>query len=217
MSLRSLCLAVFAACLAPALHAADDGWTILFDGSNLEHWQETTGNWSIEDDGTLLIAPRPGEKGWSRYSSYLYTKKKFADFIISIEYMYPPGGNSGLYFRIGDTKDATQSGLEAQILDSSKKKTVTAHDHGGIIRTAAPSKNMSKQPGEWNHMIVKAVGKHIQVTLNGEQVVDVDISNKPTKDRPASGYIGLQDHGEGNNLRFRNIKIKELTAADSQP
>jgi hypothetical protein len=29
-------------------------------------------------------------------------------------------------------------------------------------------------------------------------------------DRPLQGYIGLQDHGQPNDLKFRNIRILEL-------
>jgi hypothetical protein len=48
------------------------------------------------------------------------------------------------------------------------------------------------------------------VELNGEKIVDIQLDKTPMKDRPLEGYIGLQDHGEPNNLYFRNIKIKEL-------
>jgi len=48
------------------------------------------------------------------------------------------------------------------------------------------------------------------VQLNGEQIVDIHLDKTPMKDRPLEGHIGLQDHGEPNNLHFRNIKIKEL-------
>ena len=69
---------------------------------------------------------------------------------------------------------------------------------------------MSKKPGEWNKMIVTCKGYHLQVQLNGENIVNIKLNNTPMKDRPLEGYIGLQDHGEPNNLYFRNIKIKEL-------
>jgi len=198
--------------ISASCFAADkDNWIKLFNGKDLSMWQETNGNWTIQDDGSLLIKPRPGETGWSRYSSYLYTKKKYGDFVIQLEYKYPEGGNSGLYFRIGDTKNATSSGMECQILDSSKKTgEMSHHDHGGIIRTQGASKNMSRPPGEWNKMVLTAKGNQIRVKLNGEQIIDTDISNSPMKDRPKVGYIGLQDHGEGNNISFRNIRIKEL-------
>jgi len=51
---------------------------------------------------------------------------------------------------------------------------------------------------------------HLLVELNSEKIVDIQLFKTPMKDRPLEGYIGLQDHGEPNNLFFRNIKIKRL-------
>ncbi len=190
-----------------------DDWAMLYNGKGLDAWQETKGNWIELDEGILEIHPRKGESGWSRYGSYLFTKKTYKDFVLHVEYNYPKGGNSGVYFRIGDMKDPTEFGIEAQILDSSGKKEgskMSHHDHGGIIRTVGASKNMSKKPGEWNRMIITAKGKQIKVELNGEQIVDVDVTGTTVDNRPLEGYIALQDHGEPHNIKFRNIKIKEL-------
>jgi len=189
----------------------EDGFVTLYNGKDLTGWQ-TTGNWIPQKDGSLLIQPRKGEKGWQRYSAYLTSKKKYKDFILEVEYKYPKGGNSGVYFRIGDPKDPVKTGIECQILDSFGKPDdkMGHHDHGGIIRTVGASKNMSKKPGEWNKMIVTCKGHHLQVNLNGEDIVDIQLDKTPVKDRPLEGYISLQDHGEPNNLHFRNIRIKEL-------
>ena len=196
--------------LATLVSAAEKEWIQLYNGRDLSGW-ETSGNWLPQKDGTLLIQPRPGEKGWQRYGAYLWSKKKYKDFVLHVEYKYPPGGNSGLFFRVGDLENPVQTGIEAQILDSTKKKgKVGPHDHGGIIRTVGASKNMSKSPGEWNKMIVTCKSHHLQVKLNGVKIVDIELDETPMKDRPLEGYIGLQDHGEPNNLYFRNIKIKEL-------
>jgi len=195
--------------LAPALSAKDKGWVTLYNGKDLTGWQ-TTGNWLPQKDGSLLIQPREGEKGWQRYSAYLWSKKKYKDFVLHVEYKYPPKGNSGIHFRVGDLKNPVNTGIEAQVLDSFGKKKVGHHDHGGIIRTVGASKNMSKKPGEWNTMIVTCKGHHLKVQLNGEQIVDIQLDKTPMKDRPLQGYIGFQDHGQPNNLHFRNIKIKEL-------
>ena len=195
--------------LAPLLSAKDKGWVTLFNGKDLTGWQ-TTGNWLPQKDGSLLIKPRKGERGWQRYSAYLWSKKKYKDFVLHVEYKYPPKGNSGIHFRVGDLKNPVHTGIEAQVLDSYGKKKVGHHDHGGIIRTVGASKNMSKKPGEWNTMIITCKGHHLKVQLNGEQIIDIQLDKTPMKDRPLEGYIGLQDHGEPNNLHFRNIKIKEL-------
>ena len=195
--------------LVPLALAGEKGWVTLYNGKDLTGWQ-TTGNWLPQKDGSLLIQPRKGEKGWQRYSAYLWSKKKYKDFVLHVVYKYPPKGNSGIHFRVGDLKNPVNTGIEAQVLDSFGKKKVGPHDHGGIIRTVGASKNMSKKAGEWNTMIVSCKGHHLQVELNGEGIVDIQLDKTPMKNRPLEGYIGLQDHGEPNNLYFRNIKIKEL-------
>ncbi|MCA9060409.1 MAG: DUF1080 domain-containing protein, partial [Planctomycetaceae bacterium] len=182
----------------------------LYNGKDLSAWT-TTGNWIPQNDGSILIQPREGEKGWQRYDAYLWSKRKYKDFVLDLEYTYPPNGNSGVYFRVADTSDPVEKGIEAQVLDSSQKTDeMTAHDHGGIVRTAAPSANMSRPPGEWNRMVVTCIGSHLQVELNGTEIINIRLDEGPMKDRPLEGFIGLQDHGEPNNLRFRHIRIHEL-------
>ena len=194
--------------LTPLLKAEEKKWVTLYNGKDLTGWQ-TTGNWLPQKDGSILIHPRKGEKGWQRYSAYLWSKKKYKDFVLHVEYKYPPKGNSGIHFRVGDLKNPVNTGIEAQVLDSFGKKKVGPHDHGGIIRTVGASKNMSRKPGQWNTMIVTCKGHHLKVQLNGEGIVDIQLDKTPMKDRPLEGHIGLQDHGEPNNLHYPNIKNKE--------
>jgi uncharacterized protein (DUF427 family) len=186
------------------------GWRKLYNGKDLSGWT-TTGNWLPQANGELHIQPRDGEKGWQRFGSYLWSERKYADFILDVEYSYPKGGNSGIYFRVADTGDPVDQGIEAQILDSSAKKgELSHHDHGGIISTIGASKNMSAKPGDWNRMIIVARGQHLQVELNGERIVDLQLNETTLKSRPPAGYIGLQDHGQPHNLRFRNLWLREL-------
>ncbi len=215
----TLSLTLFFTYLCIGKHHQKDGdeFISLFNGKDLSHWQ-TTGNWLLQKDRSLLIQPRPGEKGWQRYSDYLISKKKYGDFILQLEYKYPPKGNSGVFFRIGDPKDPVKTGIECQILDLTGKADdqMTHHDHGGIIRTIGAKKNMSKKPGEWNQMMIQCQGHHIKVHLNGSEIINYWLDKKGegklsgVSDRPVVGHIGLQDHGEPNNLHFKNIRIRKL-------
>ena len=45
--------------------------------------------------------------------------------------------------------------------------------------------------------------------LNGEQIIDLDLSKSGLKARPPAGYIGSQD--EAKPVWYRNVRIKELT------
>ena len=182
----------------------------MYNGKNLAGWK-TSGNWLPQADGSLLIQPRDGEQGWERYDAYLWSEEKYRDFVLDVEYQYPPGGNSGVYFRVADRNDPVDQGIEVQILDSSKTEgPLGHHDHGGVIRTVGPTKNMSRPPHTWNRMVVTCVGSHLKVELNGEQIIDTRLDEGPMNDRPLEGYIGFQDHGQPNNLKFRNLRIRKL-------
>jgi hypothetical protein len=77
--------------------------------------------------------------------------------------------------------------------------------------------------GEFNSSRIKCENGHVTHWLNGEIIVEYDLwtdewfklaHEGKWKDYPGyglarKGYIGLQDHG--SNVRFRNIKIKDLT------
>jgi len=189
--------------------AGDEGFTPMFNGKDLTGWQ-TTGNWVVEKDGTVRLKPRPGERGWQRYSAYLTTRRKYGDFIIDLEFKFGRGGNSGVFLRVGDPNSQVNSGFEVQILDTHGKKKPTAHDCGGVIGTMAPSKNMVKPAGEWNRYTITCKGSSVKVVLNGQQIIDLDLSKSPLRNRPPIGYIGFQD--EAKPVWYRNVRIKELAA-----
>ena len=197
---------------AKAKHpAADDkSFTVIYDGKDLSKIK-TEGNWEIQKDGSLHLTPRPGEKGWTRYGSYIWLKEKYADFVFDFEFKYAKGGNSGFYFRCGDEVDPTKSGFEVQILDSfGNEKKLGHHDMGGVIATGGPLVNASKPAGEWSRMTVTMKGDQLTVVLNGKLVQDINLAEKKPKNKTLhpKGGICIQDHG----LPFtvRNLKVKAL-------
>lgn len=188
----------------------DPSYTVIYDGKDLSNI-ETEGNWQIQPDGSLHLTPREGEKGWTRYGSYIWLKDEYADFVVDFEFKYTEGGNSGLYFRCADSIDPTKSGFEIQILDShGVEKELGHHDMGGVIRTGGPLVNAAKPAGEWQRMTVSMKADRLTVVLNGKLVQDMNLREKKPKDKElaASGRICIQDHG----LPFtvRNIRTRKL-------
>ncbi|MFC4993937.1 3-keto-disaccharide hydrolase [Rubritalea tangerina] len=168
----------------------------------------TEGNWKEQGD-VISLVPRSGESGWKRYGSYLWAKKQYGDFVCRFEYKHGKRGNSGFYFRAADADDPVETGIEIQILDSyGKKGALSHHDNGGVIFTRGAAKNMSRKPGEWNQVKVRCEGHHLKVWLNGEKVQDMYLDKTGLKDRPMSGYLGFQDHGDP--LELRRISIESL-------
>lgn len=222
MKVTRLLLSSSLACLLSAVAAAEplldakhpefgaDGFTAVFDGKDLSKLK-TKGNWQIQEDGSLKLVPRAGEQGWTRYPSYLWLAGDYGDFVVDFEFQYGKGGNSGLYFRISDEKDATASGHEVQILDShGQEKALGHHDMGGVIRTSAPLGNASKPAGEWSRMTVSLKDGQLKVILNGKLVQDFKLAEKlaANKELVAKGKIAIQDHGQPFSVR--KIQVKSL-------
>ncbi len=199
--------------VSEAAPADADGFVPMFNGKDLTGWK-TAGNWVVEDGGVVTLEPRPGETGWQRYDAYLMTDRKYGDFVIDLEFKILEEGNSGVFFRVGDPLEPVEQGIEVQILDTYGLENPGHHDCGGVIRTAAPSKNMAKPAGEWNRYIITCANDQLTVVLNGEQIIDLKLSDSEMKDRPAVGYIGFQD--EAKRVWYRNVRIKELTDASDK-
>ena len=69
-------------------NATAEEFTSLFNGKDLSGWK-TDGNWVVQKDGSLMIDPKPGQEGWNRFNDYIFTEKKYGDFILEMEYKYP--------------------------------------------------------------------------------------------------------------------------------
>ncbi len=190
----------------PSAALSADDFTPMFNGKDLSGWK-TKGNWKVEE-GIVTLYPRPGEEGWQRYDAYLTTERKYKDFVLDLEFKIHKEGNSGVFCRVGDPLDQVKTGFEVQILDTYGVESPTNHDCGGVISAMAPSKNMVKPAGQWNHYTITCIGNNVNVVFNGEQVIDLDLSNSPLKDRPREGHIGFQD--EAKRVWYRNVRIKEL-------
>ena len=213
MKTAPLLIAATLAC-AFAARAADP--VVLFDGSGLDAWKmDKEGAWIVKD-GEL----QPAEKGGG---GYLWTREKYENFELTVEFKMSKDCNSGVFFRT-DPKNPVQGGFEIQVFDSRGKEKIDAHDCGALYDAVAPSVNAAKPPGEWNTMKIVANGPKIRVELNGQTVVEADIDqwttanqnpdgtkNKFTtalKDLPRDNHIGLQFHG--HPVWYRNIRVTPL-------
>jgi hypothetical protein len=188
---------------------AQQGFVSLFDGKNLEeHWQGDLKGYVPEGS---VIACKPGGRLW--------TKKEYADFIFRFEFKLTPNANNGVGIRTPKDGDPAYVGMEIQILDdsgSSYRNLQPYQFHGSIYGVVPCKRGHQKPVGEWNSQEIMAKGSHIKVTLNGEVIVDADISKiTETMDHRKhpglhneKGYIGFLGHG--STLWFRNVRIKEL-------
>ena len=188
---RALALIAIATLAVPSLAATtQEGWTILFDGSNLDNFNPIgDANWELADGA---VQANSG-------SGFLVTKESYADFELTLEFWVDEPANSGIFIRCADPTTVTdRSSYEVNIYDTRADQTYRT---GGIVHIAAPA-SVINAGGQWNSYEITARGPRLQVTLNGQEMVDVEDSQF------ASGPIALQ-YGAGV-VRFRNVRIREL-------
>lgn len=191
-----------------------DGFQLLFNGKNLDNWQGDKIDYTAED-GMIVVSPKEGGHG------NIYTGKEYSDFVFRFEFQLTPGANNGVGIHAPLEGDAAYVGKEIQVLDNTADiyKNLQPYQYHGSVYGVIPAKREFLKPlGEWNSEEIWVKGDDIKVTLNGTVIVDgnmaeaskngtADHKNHPGLQRH-KGYIGFLGHG--SNLKFRNIRIKEL-------
>ncbi|MFO0849291.1 MAG: DUF1080 domain-containing protein [Gemmataceae bacterium] len=186
-----------------------DGFATVFNGKDFDGWQGATANYEVVD-GALRC--KKGKGG------VLFTKDEYADFQVALEIKLPKDGNNGLGIRYPGKGDGAYSGMcELQVLDDNYSHKIDPRQaHGSAYGMAAAARGYQRPIGEWNFQLVTVKGPTIQVELNGNLILDTDLSKvtqymanspHPGKDR-TSGYFGFLGHNDP--VEFRNVRIKKL-------
>ena len=196
---------------------------VLFDGKDLSNWSgpnDKEPKWKVED----------GAMECFRGAGFLYTKEKFGDIQLHLEWASPVKvkgngqgrGNSGVFL---------PGGMEIQVLDSFENKTYADGGAASIYGQYPPMVNASRGPGKWqSYDIIYQMPKFdenkkqtspavVTVLHNGVVVQHATKALGPTAwvhhkqydPGITEGTIGLQDHG--NPVRFRNIWVRKLNTA----
>ena len=185
----------------PCCMAPDEGWITLFDGSNLDQWQnarnpEAENKWFIED-GCMTN---------KEHANNIGTKESFKNFDLKLEYKIVAKGNSGVYLR---------GRVEVQILDSHGKEHPGKGDDGAIYDKFVPLVNASNQAGEWNTLVLTYKDDVLTAKLNGnvihdkQQIGEVTGGALPGGVNEAGPVMLQGDHGK---IWFRNIMIRPCKA-----
>lgn len=176
----------------------------IFNGKDLAGWTKIEeGEWTVED-GVLI-----GRNGinWStnpeKTGSWLSTKKQYANFRLELQFMVNKGGNSGVFIRSLHQRNPAFTGYEMQIHDSPGRPP-SKGGPGSLYDVVAPTKNVIRPAGQWNSATITAQGQKIRIEMNGEKILETE------QDRSLKGYIGLQNHDDKSEVRFKNIRLEEL-------
>ncbi|RUA32257.1 MAG: DUF1080 domain-containing protein [Bacteroidetes bacterium] len=212
-----------------------DGWVLLFDGESTEGWRGYKKEtfpvaWDIDKNALHIQGSGRGEAGAKDGGDIVY-EKEFADFHLKLEWMVDSAANSGILYRGKEEFDYIwKTAPEMQVLDNKHHPDAKLGKNGnrqaGSLYDLIPANPQNfKGHGTWNKAEVIAKGNDIVHIQNGDTVVQytigsdemanlianskwADIGNDDWGNIAPKGFIALQDHGD--NVWFRNIKIKEL-------
>lgn len=184
-----------------------EGWTPLFDGTSTEGWTPRAKVTTFEaKNGELHLI--------SDVNVWVVSDLKLADFIVEAEVMLPPadergGFNSGLAFRCTG-ESGKPKGYQCEI-DLSKPGGVFGIGLGGWLFPKKGEEAEYKKragdafkPDDWNQLRVECRGARIKTFVNGKLIADFEDSQS------LEGYFGIQHHGKGGLVKFRNLRAKAL-------
>jgi hypothetical protein len=223
---RFACAASCAVVSLAAARAADTDFVALFDGKTLDGWEQHSGKAEYRvEDGVIV-----GKTVTGTGNSFLCTKKKYGDFVLEFEFKVAAGMNSGVQFRSQyyDKETAVQIngkekkfpadrvfGYQYEIDPSARAFTGGVYDEarrGWLFDLKNNEAARKAFTGEtWNAARIECKGDQIKTWING--VLAADFKDDMTKE----GLIALQVHGigdkqekAGQEIRWRNLRIKEL-------
>lgn len=204
---------ILASALLLNAEGLEEGFKPLFDGKSLAGWKlvNKRGPGYVVKDGVLTC---PADGGGN-----LFTEKEYGNFILRLEFKLSPGGNNGIGIRAPLEGDAAYKGMEIQILDdpAPQYKFLRPVQYCGSVYDVFPAKRGALKPtGEWNEIEIHCDKSMVKVTLNGQVIVDGDVSTVTDEDvlkghpglKRTSGHIGFLGHG--TLVEFKNVRLREL-------
>ena len=187
-----------------------DGWTHLFNGSDLTGWKtgENPESWTVEDSSLTGIGER---------SHLFYTgdelKDGFKNFELEVEVMTQKLANSGIYFHTEFQEENWPSkGHEIQVNNTH----LGIHDYTELKKTGSlyGIRNTYKafaRDNEWNKIRIVVQGARVEVWVNDINTVDYVMPGGPDNNPLSSGTFALQCHDPDSKVQYRSVRVKRLS------
>ncbi|WP_327589750.1 ThuA domain-containing protein [Nonomuraea sp. NBC_00507] len=182
----------------------ETGYTTLYNGSTTGWSQAGPGSFA-NSDATLTSQGGMGML-W-------YNAKEFRSYSLKLDWRLTGDSNSGVIVGFPATSDpnaALNTGYEVQIDATDTTDKTTGAIYGFKAADIAARDAALNPPGQWNTYELLVEGERLQVFLNGSKIND--FTNTDPVRSLQQGYIGIQNHGSGDVVSFRNIRIKELNS-----
>ena len=116
-------------------------------------------------------------------------------------------GNSGIQFR-SKPVDHHVSGYQADLGENYWGCLYDEARRNKVLVSATPELSKVLEKGGWNTYVIRAVGDHVTLKINGVTTVDY---HEPDPKIARDGILSLQIHsGPPMEIRFKDIRIKPL-------
>lgn len=184
------------------------GYTPLYDGATTGWSQAGPGSFS-SSDATLTSVGGMG--------LYWYSAEQFGSYSLKLDWRMAGDDNSGVFIGFPPSSDpwsAVNNGYEVQIDATDADDRTTGAIYTVKSADLAARDAALNPPGEWNTYELLVEGERLQVFLNGVKINDFT-NTDPV--RSLAGHIGLQNHGDGDDVAFRNIRIQQRPLAAAGP
>lgn len=200
-------------------HAEDDpeqGFVPLVQGDTLDGWHKVGGNATYElVDGVIV-----GQGDRVNQNTFLRTDATFDDFEFRCQFKFVRHSNSGIQFRSHQRPNDQGEevgrvyGYQCELDSSPRAWTAGLYEEArrGWLQNVEGDANKHKREAlnrdDWNDIVIRCEGNHIQTWLNGVQVTDyVDEADEALME----GFIALQVHsGQNAEIHWRELRIKDL-------
>ncbi|MGI5270453.1 ThuA domain-containing protein [Nonomuraea sp. CA-218870] len=181
----------------------ETGYTTLYNGSTTGWSQAGPGSFA-NSDATLSSQGGMGML-W-------YNAKEFGSYSLKLDWRVTGDSNSGVivgFPATGDPATALATGYEVQIDATDSPDRTTGAIYGVKSADLAARDAALNPPGQWNTYELLVEDERLQVFLNGSRIND--FTNADPARSLRQGHIGIQNHGSGDVVSFRNVRVKELT------
>ncbi|MGW7658680.1 ThuA domain-containing protein [Streptomyces sp. NPDC054756] len=193
----------WAAGLVQADCRPETGYTSLFDGGGTSGWRQAGPGGFTLSDGTLTSH---GGLGLFWYGAQEFT----GDYSLKLDWRMTGDANSGVFVGFPASDDpwsAVDNGYEIQIDATDSADRTTGAVYGFKSADLAARDAALNPPGSWNTYEIRVTGERLEVFLNGRRIND--FTNTDPARSLRQGHIGLQNHGDGDEVAFRNVRIKQ--------
>ncbi|MEV0578023.1 ThuA domain-containing protein [Streptomyces sp. NPDC050392] len=184
----------------------ETGYTTLYGTAGTAGWKQAGPGAFTESDATLTSGGGLGLL-W-------YQAKEYTSYSLKLDWRQAGDDNSGVFVGFPASDDpwsAVNNGYEIQIDATDTPDRTTGSVYGFKSADLASRDAALNPPGEWNTYEIRVEGERLQLFLNGRRIND--FTNTDPARSLQQGHIGLQNHGDGDDVSFRNVRIKELGAA----